>query len=108
MDYMLPDLIFSSRTAWSPCRSSRSRMPVTAVTCEGASVPGFVTGVGWSDPWSFWQCGYPAVMVTDTAPFRYPHYHTPEDTPDKMDYPRMALVVAGLRRVVEEVAQGAH
>ena len=29
-------------------------------------------------------------MVTDTAPFRYPHYHTAEDTPDKIDYERTA------------------
>ena len=43
---------------------------------EGAALPGFITGVGWSDHWAFWQEGYPAVMVTDTAPFRYPYYHT--------------------------------
>jgi hypothetical protein len=42
--------------------------------------------VGWSDHWSFWQEGYPAIMVTDTAPFRYPHYHTAADTPDRIDY----------------------
>jgi hypothetical protein len=42
-------------------------------------------------------------MVTDTAPFRYPHYHTGADTPDKLDYERMARVVAGLERVVGEL-----
>ena len=43
-------------------------------------------------------------MVTDTAPFRYPHYHTAEDTPEKVDYERLARVVAGLSRVVDRLA----
>ena len=43
-------------------------------------------------------------MVTDTAPFRYPHYHTASDTPDKVDYERLARVVAGLANVVEDLA----
>ena len=71
---------------------------------EGAAVPGFLPGIGWSDHWSFWQEGYPALMVTDTAPFRYPHYHRSSDTPDKIDYKRMARVVSGLEAVVKELA----
>ena len=47
-------------------------------------------------------------MVTDTAPFRYPHYHTPEDTPEKLDYDRLARVVRGLEGVVRELAAGAE
>ena len=43
-------------------------------------------------------------MVTDTAIFRYPHYHKKEDTPDKIDFERMARVVAGLERVVADLA----
>ena len=39
-------------------------------------------------------------MVTDTAPFRYPHYHTPEDTVDKIDFEKLARVVRGLKGVV--------
>jgi hypothetical protein len=70
---------------------------------EGAAVPGTIPGVGWSDHWSFWRNGYPAVMVTDTAPFRYPYYHTPEDTPDKLTYEPFARVVAGLERVIAEL-----
>jgi len=71
---------------------------------EGSAVPGRITGVGWSDHWSFWQVGYPALMVTDTAPFRYPHYHQKSDTPDKLDYERMARIVVGLEKVIEELA----
>jgi hypothetical protein len=71
---------------------------------EGAALPAVLPGIGWSDHWAFWQNGYPAVMVTDTAPFRYPHYHTAQDTPDKLDYDRLARVVAGLRLVLRELA----
>ena len=44
-------------------------------------------------------------MVTDTALFRYPHYHTPADSPDKVDYDRLARVVSGLGRVIRDWAQ---
>lgn len=66
----------------------------------GGTAPGFVQGIDWSDHWSFGQIGVPALMITDTAPFRYPHYHTRKDTPDKLDYDRLARVTAGLERLV--------
>jgi Zn-dependent M28 family amino/carboxypeptidase len=56
---------------------------------------GFLTGIDWSDHWSFWHCGYPAVMITDTALFRYPYYHSSEDTSDKIDYHSLARVTHG-------------
>jgi Zn-dependent M28 family amino/carboxypeptidase len=71
---------------------------------EGVAAPEWMTGVGWSDHWSFWRQGYPALMVTDTAPFRYPHYHRASDTPDKLDYPRLARVVAGLAATIVDLA----
>lgn len=81
-----------------------------AFPSEGAALPGWVMGVSWSDQWSFWQEGYPALMITDTAPFRYPYYHTPQDTPDKLDYHRLARVVAGLALMVQDIAgfEGHH
>jgi hypothetical protein len=63
---------------------------------EGVAAPAFIPGVDWSDHASFWDEGYPAIMVTDTAPYRYPYYHTSLDTPDKVDYERLARVVHGL------------
>ncbi|MCE9548067.1 MAG: M28 family peptidase [Planctomycetia bacterium] len=72
--------------------------------CEGGAMPGYLDGVGWSDHWSFWQCGYPGVMVTDTALFRYPHYHKATDTPDKVDTGRLARVVSGLQSVIVDLA----
>jgi hypothetical protein len=71
---------------------------------EGVAAPGWLVGVGWSDHWSFWQAGYPAIMVTDTALFRYDDYHSPRDTPERLDYDRTARVVTGLARVVEDLA----
>ncbi|MCW3849192.1 M28 family peptidase [Sphingomonas sp. LB-2] len=66
----------------------------------GGSAPGFIQGIDWSDHWAFEQAGVPALMITDTAPFRYPWYHSTKDTPDKIDYQRLARVVAGLERVI--------
>jgi hypothetical protein len=70
----------------------------------GGTAPGFVAGIDWSDHWAFEQLGFPALMVTDTAPFRYAHYHTADDTPDKLDYDKLARVVAGLERVIRSWA----
>jgi Zn-dependent M28 family amino/carboxypeptidase len=74
--------------------------------CEGAAAPSAITGVSWSDHWSFWKQGYAAAMITDTAPFRYPYYHTPDDTIDQLDFDRMARVVDGLRAVVKDLTDG--
>lgn len=71
---------------------------------QGVAAPSWVPGVWWSDHWSFWREGYPAIMITDTALFRNPFYHTPEDTADKLDYARMARVVHGLTHVVRALA----
>jgi hypothetical protein len=70
------------------------------IPSEGAALPAFIPGVSWSDQWSFWQQGYRAIMVTDTAPFRYPYYHSSNDTPDKLDYDRFTLVVSGMEKVI--------
>ena len=65
----------------------------------GGLAPGFIEGIDLSDHWSFHQFGFPALMVTDTAPFRNPHYHQPTDTPEKVDYASLArITVADLPR----------
>ena len=76
----------------------------TKFPAYGCAMPDIIAGVGWSDHWSFWQMGYSGIMVTDTAPFRYPHYHKKTDTPDKIDFERTARVVAGLERVIADLA----
>jgi hypothetical protein len=65
---------------------------------------GALAGIGWSDHASFWQEGWPAFMVTDTAPFRYPHYHTADDTPDQVNYPALARVTQGVFGALRELA----
>ena len=75
-----------------------------AFPAEGAAVPGWISGVGWSDHWAFRQAGYAALMVTDTAPFRYAQYHSPFDTPDQIDYTRLARVTRGLVNVIANLA----
>jgi hypothetical protein len=85
-------------------RQFRSR---ASFPSEGGALPGAVPGVGWSDHWSFWQVGFPALMITDTAPFRYPYYHTAQDTPDRLDFERTARVVDGLQKVVAALLQAA-
>lgn len=71
---------------------------------EGAALPEHTIGIGWSDHAPFWNAGYPAIMVTDTALFRYHDYHRVTDTPDKIDFERLARVVDGLAHVVEVLA----
>jgi hypothetical protein len=71
---------------------------------EAACLPEQIVGVAWSDQWSFWQNGYPGIMVTDTAPFRYPYYHTSEDTPDKINYDWFAYLVDMLEKVVARLS----
>ena len=66
--------------------------------------PALIPGLSWSDHLSFWRAGYPAVMVTDTAFYRNPHYHGSGDTPERLDYARMARVVEGLAGMLTRLA----
>jgi Zn-dependent M28 family amino/carboxypeptidase len=71
---------------------------------ERLAAPAFLPGVAWSDQLSFWRAGYPGVMVTDTALYRYPHYHRATDTADRLRYPEMAQVAQGLARALAALA----
>jgi len=85
-------------------QATRRFREATQFPSEGVAAPASLPGVGWSDQWSFWQQGYPAIMITDTALFRNPYYHTPLDTTDKVDFGKMARVVDGFRSVVVSLA----
>jgi Zn-dependent M28 family amino/carboxypeptidase len=61
--------------------------------------------ISFSDHWSFWRFGYKAIMITDTAFYRNPYYHTPADTFDKLDYQRICEVVKGLCHAIIELAK---
>ncbi len=75
---------------------------------ERLAIFGFVPGVAWSDHLSFWREGYPALMATDTAFYRYAHYHSAHDTPEKLDYASMARVAAGLAQAIIALANEAE
>jgi hypothetical protein len=85
-------------------RATRTFRESATFPSEGIAAPANWPGIGWSDQWSFWQEGWPGIMVTDTAPFRYPYYHTAFDTTDKVNCEKMARVVDGLRNVVISLA----
>lgn len=74
------------------------------IPSEGAALPERLSGIGWSDHWSFWQHGYSAVMVTDTAVFRDPNYHQQTDTLANIDFEKLARVVEALQGTIEELA----
>jgi Zn-dependent M28 family amino/carboxypeptidase len=75
------------------------------IASEGAALPDALPGVGWSDHWSFWQYGYSAAMVTDTAIYRDPNYHRLSDSIDKLDFERLARVVVGLQAAVLDLSR---
>jgi len=83
-------------------KSIESFRAKTKFPSEGAALPKWIAGVDWSDQWSFWKFGYNAIMITDTALYRYPYYHTMEDTVDKIDFPRLARTVAGLTAMLRD------
>ena len=87
--------------------SIRSFRTHTKFPTIGGVAPAFIPGIDWSDHWAFEQAGFPAIMLTDTAPFRYPFYHTAFDTPDRIDFERLARVVKGIERMVRDAARGA-
>jgi hypothetical protein len=92
-----------SRALLSRCvKAFRAATPFPA---ESAAMPEAIPGIGWSDQWSFWQFGWSAIMVTDTAPFRNPHYHQSSDRPATLDYERLAHVVDGLGGVVSDLVK---
>jgi len=70
---------------------------------EGSAAPGGLPGVGWSDHWAFWELDYPAVVVTDTGPFRNPDYHGFADTSSRLDVPSFTRAVDGLEAVLREL-----
>jgi Zn-dependent M28 family amino/carboxypeptidase len=89
--------VFGSSLVRRVKRAMRSagELPVHSI-----NAPRWVPGVGLSDHASYWKEGFPAVMITDTAFYRNDRYHTAADTPETLDYVRMARVVDGILRAV--------
>jgi Zn-dependent M28 family amino/carboxypeptidase len=67
-------------------------------------LPESISEIRLSDNSSFWDQGYPALMLTDTSFLRNPHFHMATDTPETLDYERMAQVTAGIAGAVRHIA----
>lgn len=76
----------------------------TDLPVESLSTFSIIPGIDFSDHRSFWEFGYNALMVTDTAFYRNPNYHGIGDVPETLDYERMTEVVLGLKSAIEELA----
>ncbi|WP_163559963.1 M20/M25/M40 family metallo-hydrolase [Halomonas sp. NO4] len=72
---------------------------------EGLAAPELLRDILRSDHWAFWEMGYLAMMLTDTANFRNPYYHGPSDTWNTLDYPNMALLTEALAETLEQLAR---
>jgi Zn-dependent M28 family amino/carboxypeptidase len=84
-------------------RFTRQMRQVRGLPVETLSVPGnggLIPAVRLSDHSPFWDEGYPALMITDTAFFRNPHYHGPSDTLATLNIDFMAKVCEGVIRGV--------
>jgi Zn-dependent M28 family amino/carboxypeptidase len=75
----------------------------TPFPSEGVAAPDLFKDINRSDQWSFWQFGYPGIMLTDTSNFRNKLYHTAKDTPEILDFERMARLTAGLAEMLKDV-----
>ena len=76
-----------------------------AFPSTGTIVPAFVEGADHSDHWAYHKLGYPALMVTDTAPYRNPFYHQKYDLPDCVDYVSLARITNGLEGMIRRLVE---
>jgi Zn-dependent M28 family amino/carboxypeptidase len=90
---------------WGPTRRVKAALlGASDLPVHSVNAPPVIPGVDFSDHISYWNEGITALMVTDTAFYRNPYYHSPGDTADRLDYPRMAKVTQGIYAVVQSYA----
>jgi hypothetical protein len=78
-------------------------MAVTDFPVEAAATFAWIPGVDWSDHWAFWKAGYPAVMLTDTALYRYAEYHSAADRPEVVNAREFARAAHGIIETVRRL-----
>lgn len=93
---------FFSTQAW---RMKRWMQKAIDLPVYSINAPKWLPGIDWSDHRNFWNQGYPAVMITDTAFYRNGSYHSADDTPDSLDYKRMAKIIEGVYSYVVHLAK---
>ncbi|MBB3206372.1 Zn-dependent M28 family amino/carboxypeptidase [Rhodopirellula rubra] len=91
--------------SWNLCwkfrrgfRRGTRRLPLFSIV-----LPEKINEIRLSDNSSFWDQGYPALMLTDTSFLRNPHYHRSTDTPETLDYPRMTEVTLGVAAAMKKL-----
>jgi len=82
----------------------RQFMSASDLPVEGIATFEWIPGINWSDHWSFWKEGYPALMLTDTAPFRYAEYHSVRDLPQHLNGSEFARAAHGIIQTVRRLA----
>jgi Zn-dependent M28 family amino/carboxypeptidase len=92
---------FNSRGLLKPFKNNWPKN--AAVPLETLVLPGPLSSLALSDQLNFWDAGFPAVMLSDTAYFRNPHYHMSSDTADTLDYDKMADVTRTLSDVLSNL-----
>jgi Zn-dependent M28 family amino/carboxypeptidase len=85
-------------------RVKRAMAGAMELPVRSINAPRAIPGIDFSDQLNYWDAGFDAVMITDTAFYRNPNYHEATDTPETLDYPRMAEVVAGVHAAVLALA----
>lgn len=88
---------------FSLVRTLKRGIAATGLPVESINAPESVPGIGNSDHRNYWLRGINAAMITDTAWYRNPRYHTAGDTPETLDYERMARVVEGVAAAVSAI-----
>ncbi|MEI8195754.1 MAG: M28 family peptidase [Phycisphaerae bacterium] len=78
---------------------------VSSFPLYSIALPELLSVIRLSDNSSFWDQGYPALMITDTSFLRNPHYHLPTDTPDTLDYELLAKATVGVAGAVARIAK---
>jgi Peptidase family M28 len=74
------------------------------VPSEALALPELIMDTGRSDHAAFWNVGYSAILVTDTANFRNPHYHRDSDRISTLDFDRFTRAVDGIAAIIEDLA----
>lgn len=91
---------------WNSAKlAEKSVKAFSGVPAVGIATYSRIPGVNWSDHWSYWQLGVPAVMVSDTALLRNFCYHKECDIPQRLDFNRLAHIVLGLADTIKALDQ---
>ncbi len=86
----------------------RSMASTTELAVYSINAPGPLSGIDFSDHRNYWEFGFPAIMITDTAFYRNRAYHQPNDTWDRLNYRKMGLVAVAVFEAVKAVSAKAE